>query len=134
MSKRILQLFVVLLAVRRIILASLTLILAGENPLYAPHTIPDVPALDSNLRFLGAVGLGLGLVQLVIVPWIESRTELFRVVWLCTWLGGLARIWSIVVAGYPPVPVVISTAVEVIGIPILLYWQTVVAKSAAQRG
>lgn len=119
-----------------IVLGLLTVVLAGNslitgihNPLYGSMPIPELPNLDSNLRFMGGMGLGLGLILLWIVPTIERQTVLFRAVWICAFLGGIGRIISIFAVG-PAAPAVTAfTIIEVIAVPFFLYWQSTVARS-----
>jgi hypothetical protein len=114
-------------------LASLTIFLGGaslllgiDSPIY-PDGLPELPVLDSNLRFFGGMGVGLGVALLWLIPAIEKHTTLFRVIWLCALAGGIGRIISAVTVGAPPTPILIFTAIEVPGVPLLIYWQTQVA-------
>jgi hypothetical protein len=42
----------------------------------------EAPVLDSNLRFLGGIWLGIGLAMLWLVPSIERQGTLFRALWV----------------------------------------------------
>jgi hypothetical protein len=76
-----------------------------RDPLYRPLHLPEVPVLDSNLRFFGGVWLGLGLALLWTVPAIEQH-------------GTLSR------------PFIGFTLLEIVGAPFFIYWQSWVAQSA----
>ncbi|HKJ26878.1 MAG TPA: DUF4345 domain-containing protein [Anaerolineales bacterium] len=130
MSKRLLQIINVLLALMTIGLAGNSLFTGVNNGLYAPAEIPANPALDSNLRFMGGMGIGLGLALLYITPAIEKHTQLFRTVWLVALLGGIGRLVSWFVVAAPPTPVLAFTLIEVVGVPILLFWQNRLAQAA----
>lgn len=132
LSRTGLQLVNVLLALLTIMLAGASLLFGADSPVYEPGSLTSTPALDSNLRFMGGMGLGLGLALLWITPNIERHTTVFRVVWLCALLGGLGRLLSAAMAGMPPLPMILFAAIEVPGVPLLIYWQTRVA-AAAQR-
>jgi hypothetical protein len=80
MSKLILQVCTAALALIPIVTGIISL-LGIRDPLYRPLTLPASPVLDSNLRFLGGVWLGVGLAMLWLVPTIEHQArvaEAFR--------------------------------------------------------
>lgn len=130
MSRRALQAVNLVLALVTIWIAGLSLIFGGDSPVYGGVEIPVFAALDSNLRFMGGIGVGLGMALLWITPKIEHRTIAFRVVWLCALLGGIGRLISAAVVGAPPLPMIAFTVIEVPGVPALIYWQSSVARSA----
>jgi hypothetical protein len=90
-----------ILAIMTIILASMSLFFGASSPIYDNVIIPEAPALDSNLRFLGGLGLAIGLILLWITPRIERQTILFRSLWICTLLGGIGRLISRLIVGLP---------------------------------
>ncbi|MGY3494651.1 DUF4345 domain-containing protein [Bradyrhizobium sp. USDA 4502] len=128
MGRRPLQIATALLALVPILTGIITM-LGVSDPLYASAGVPALPVLDSNLRFFGGVWLGLGLALLWLVPRIESESVLFRVVWGGIFLGGIGRLLSMLMVGLPSLPFVGFTALEVIGAPLFVYWQHLVAKA-----
>ncbi len=104
------------------VLTGLATMLGVHDPIYQGLGLPADPLLDSNLRFLGGVWLGLGLVVLWIVPRILSHVVLFRVAWLMIFLGGTGRLASLFLVGLPPVPFIAFTALEIIGAPAFVLW------------
>ncbi|MEY9495495.1 uncharacterized protein YjeT (DUF2065 family) [Bradyrhizobium elkanii] len=128
MGRRALQIATALLALVPILTGIITM-LGVSDPLYASSGVPALPVLDSNLRFFGGVWLGLGLALVWLVPRIESEGVLFRVVWGGIFLGGIGRLLSMLMVGLPPLPFVGFTALEVIGAPLFVYWQHLVAKA-----
>jgi hypothetical protein len=117
------------LALLTIVLAGASMIFGSNNPVYGTDAVPAIASLDSNLRFMGGMGLGLGLVLLWILPSIERRGTVFRVVWLCALLGGIGRLVSLAVVGTPPMPLIVFTIIEVPGVPMLIFWQNRVERA-----
>jgi hypothetical protein len=130
MSKKLLQTINILIAIMTIILATMSLLFGVNSPVYYNLVIPEFPALDSNLRFFGGLGLGLGFTLLWITPKIEKHTFIFRALWICTLLGGIGRLVSMFTVGYPPKPMIIFTLIEVPLVPVLIYWQWKVANAS----
>ena len=94
----------------------------AHDPLYAALDLPGNPLLDSNLRFLGGVWLGLGLAAFWMVPRLRAQTVLFRVVWGAIFIGGLGRLLSMLVVGWPPAPLIAFTVLESVGAPLFVAW------------
>ena len=129
MGKRLLQITTALLGLVPLLTGIITM-LGVHDPLYSAAGIPALPVLDSNLRFFGGVWLGLGIAILWLVPRIETETVLFRAIWGAIFLGGAGRLLSILLVGSPPIPFVGFTALELIGAPLFIYWQHLVAQAA----
>jgi hypothetical protein len=68
MSRKLLQATNVVLALITIIIAGASFISGINSPIYGSDVIPPIPSLDSNLRFMGGLGLGLGFALLWITP------------------------------------------------------------------
>ncbi|KAA3608747.1 MAG: DUF4345 domain-containing protein [Planctomycetota bacterium] len=129
MSRTWLQIINGLLAILTLALGASSMAFGAKSPIYASAEIPSLPVLDSNLRFFGGMGVGLALALLWILPTIEQRTVIFRVIWLAAFIGGLGRILSFFLVGSPPLPLLVFTVLEVPAVPLLLYWQSQVAKA-----
>jgi hypothetical protein len=127
MSRRLLQIINALVGLATVALGTTQLVFGVRSPLYAAADLPPFPILDSNLRFFGGLGLGLGLVLLFLLRSIERRTLLFRTVWFCAFLGGVGRLVSWQVVGSPSDLLVGLTVLEVVGAPLLVFWQHRVA-------
>lgn len=131
MSRRALQIVTGLLGLATVALGGVQLVFGVRSPLYAAANLPAFPILDSNLRFFGGMALGLGLILLWILPTIERQIALFRAVWVCAMLGGIGRLVSVAIVGSPSHLLVGFTVLEVVGAPVLMYWQYRIAASAA---
>ena len=97
--------------------------LGVDDPLYASIGLPRSSLLDSNLRFFAGSWLGLGLALLWVVPSIERRGTVFRVVWGAVFLGGVGRLLSMASLGAPPAAFIGFTILEIVGAPAFVYWQ-----------
>lgn len=120
-SYRLLQGLTGVLALIPILTGAITM-MGVHDPLYAALDLPGNPLLDSNLRFLGGVWLGLGLAAFWMVPRLRAQTVLFRVVWGAIFIGGLGRLLSMLVVGSPPAPFIAFTVLEIVGAPLFVAW------------
>lgn len=134
MSRLLLQIINGIVGLATVGLGTVQVLFGVGSPLYAAANLPQFPILDSNLRFFGGMGLGLGVVLLWLLPSIERRTLLFRVVWLCAFSGGVGRLISWPVVGSPSELLIGFTILEVVGAPLLVYWQYRLAVSAVTAG
>ena len=105
------------------VITGLVQMMGIHDPLYASLNLPGDATLDSNMRFLAGVWLGLGLASWWLVPRITEQTVLFRVLWLMIFLGGIGRLVSMASVGLPLTPFIAFTALEVLGAPLFVYWQ-----------
>ena len=90
--------------------------------------------LDSHLRYLSGLLLGIGLGFWSSIPRIEQRTGRFRLLTALVVVGGLGRLFGILVEGLPPAPMLFGLAMELAVTPLLCLWQGRVAASWAQSG
>jgi Domain of unknown function (DUF4345) len=84
--------------------------------------------LDSNYRYFSGLWLALGLILLYTVRSIEDNGLLFRLVWGAIFVGGIGRVLSMMQVGMPPAPFIGFTALELLGAPLFIYWQSSIAK------
>ena len=122
MNKRPLQILTAILGAVPV-LTGLIGLFGLSDPIYGGAGIPANALLDSNLRFLSGVWLGLGLAVFWLIPRIETQTVLFRVLWGMIFLGGVGRLLSMVFLGWPPIPFIAFTVLEIVGAPIFVAWQ-----------
>jgi hypothetical protein len=127
MSKRALQVLTAVLGAVPILTGLVGLLGLGD-PIYAGAEIPANALLDSNLRFLSGVWLGLGLTVIWLIPRIETQTVLFRVLWGMIFLGGVGRLLSMIFVGWTPIPFIAFTVLEIVGAPIFVAWQARLGK------
>lgn len=131
MSKRALQIVMGLLGIIPVATGLLGL-LGVEDPVYVAAGVPSIVLLDTNLRFYSGVWLGLGLALYWLIPTIERQTVLFRVLWAMIFVGGIGRLLSMLLLASPPVAFVAFTALEIVGAPLFILWQSRVSKLRAE--
>ena len=127
MSRKLLQTFLVILGLIPTITGVLTM-MGIYDPLFAELVMPQSALLDSELRFFGGLWLGLGLTVLSTVKNLEKYFELYRVLWLMIFLGGIGRLLSILFTDLPPIPFIAFTVLEIVGAPIFIYWHSQIAE------
>jgi hypothetical protein len=104
-----------------------------DDPVYVAAGVPPIVFLDTNLRFYSGVWLGLGLALFWLIPTIERQTVLFRVLWGMIFIGGIGRVLSMIMLRWPPVAFVAFTAIEIVGAPLFIWWQSRVSKHERSR-
>ena len=129
MNKRPLQIVTALTGTVPVI-TGIVQMMGVHDPLYASLHLPADATLDSNMRFLAGVWLGLGLASWWLAPRIAQETVLFRFLWLMIFLGGVGRLVSMASVGLPLTPFIGFTALEVLGAPLFIYWQHRVAQNS----
>jgi hypothetical protein len=90
------------------------------------------PAVDSHLRYLSGVLLGLGLLAVWCAGDLARRGAAFTILCGVVTLGGLARLIGVAVAGPPPWPHLLALGMELGVVPALwLWWRTRMARGGA---
>jgi hypothetical protein len=96
------------------------------------HGVAGAPTdLDSHFRYLSGLLFAIGLAFASCIPAIERRTGRFRLLALLVFVGGLGRALGLVSNGVPGTGHVFGLAMELGAVPILVLWQTRVAKRSA---
>jgi hypothetical protein len=90
------------------------------------HTTATV---DSEYRFTNAFWFAAGLVVCWAIPQVERATVVLRVVLGTAFAGGLARLLAILAGGTPHPVFLGALVIELIGVPLLLVWQSGVTRS-----
>ena len=110
-------------------LAALVPVIAGAAGVLAGAR-QEAAGFDSHFRYLSGLLLGLGLVFWGLIPNIERRTGLVRMLTLVVVVGGLARLFSYIERGDPGV-MRWALAMELVVTPALCLWQARVARLAS---
>jgi hypothetical protein len=90
--------------------------------------------LDSHLRYLSGLLLAIGLGFWSTIPRIEQQSARFRLLTAIVVVGGLGRLYGILVEGLPPAPMLFGLGMELVVTPLLCWWQGRVAARWAQSG
>ena len=115
-------------------IASLIPITAGAaGVLLGPAmvAIADLPSTaDSHYRYLSGLLLGIGCAFVTTVPRIERHAARFRVLTVIVVIGGLGRLLSLVLHGYPGKTMLFGLVMELGVTPALSIWQGRITKRA----
>ena len=84
-------------------------------------------ALDSQVRALSGLLLGIGLAYWEAIPRIERHSERLRLLTGLVVLGGLMRLIAIGFVGMPGAPMIFALVMELAVAPTLCLWQARVA-------
>ena len=87
--------------------------------------------LDSHVRYLSGLLLGIGLVFWGTIPGIERRGAIFRALTGIVFIGGLGRLLGVLIVGVPSTPMAAALGMELVVTPLLCLWQSRVAASSA---
>ena len=85
-------------------------------------------SLDSHVRYLSGLLLGIGLAYWQAIPTIEKRTSRMRLLTAIVAFGGLMRLIGILLVGAPGGAMLFGLGMELVVTPLLCLWQTRVAR------
>jgi len=85
-------------------------------------------SLDSHVRYLSGLLLGIGLAFWSFIPTIQRRTTEARLLTAIVFLGGLARLYGALRMGLPSGPMTFGLVMELVVTPLLCLWQGRVAR------
>jgi Domain of unknown function (DUF4345) len=130
-ARRSLQAVVAIFAVIPV-LAGLAGVLLGPGMVDGPGV--ESVAIDSHYGYLSGLLLGIGLGFWTTVPGIETKTKRFQLLTAIVFLGGLGRLYSLVMVGVPDRMMLFGLAMELIVTPLLALWQNSIARRALRKG
>ncbi|SDG58492.1 protein of unknown function [Dyadobacter soli] len=102
----------------------------NNNPIYSDLEKPVGLLLDSNLRFLNGLSVGIGVCTLSIIGDIKHRSAELRIICFVIFLGAIGRLLSAANYGFAPFPYNIFPFLEAALPPLFVFWQSKVAASA----
>ncbi len=83
--------------------------------------------LDSHFRYLSGIFVVMGLGFVSCIPAIERKGARLRMLGAMVVAGGMARLLSLAEMGAPSTGHLAGLCIELIGVPLILGWQTRVA-------
>jgi len=86
---------------------------------------------DSHFRYLSGLLLGIGLAFATTIPAIERHATRFRLLTAIVVLGGLGRLFSLLLRGVPDRPMLAALVMELVVTPCLALWQARIARRLA---
>ena len=92
------------------------------------------PDLDSHMRYLSGLLLGIGIAFLACAARIETRGPAFRLLGVIVIAGGLSRALSLATVGAPGWEHRLALGMELVVMPLLLLWQARIARRARRQG
>ena len=101
--------------------AGLAGVIMGTGMIIWPSGLPI--DLDSHYRYLSGLLLAIGLGFWSTIPNIERQGERFRLLTIIVVIGGLGRLVSVYVLGWPNQAMIFGLGMELIITPLLAFWQ-----------
>jgi len=116
--RKVLQVLLAMFGVVAIFIAALHIVF---GPASIPGAIPVNATMDSEERFYATLFLAFGVALLWCVKDIERKARVVYFLMLTFFVGGLARIVSLLIVGPPNAFFISMTAVELL-LPLILGW------------
>jgi hypothetical protein len=116
-------LLVVLHGLGAVVVASALLAIIG-GPAAAPGGGPVPPSIDSEYRFAHVIWLAVGVVLFWSLRRPAERARVTRLLLVVAAFGGVGRLISLAVMGWPH-PVYIGVGIlELVGVPLVIWWHS----------
>lgn len=104
-------------------------VLLGADLFAATPGAADI-SLDSHVRYLSGLLLGIGLAFWTTLRRPEDHTARYRLLGAIVFLGGLARAYGLVAEGAPDLPMRLALVMEPVVTPAICLWQGRLARKA----
>lgn len=128
--RRALQIAIAILALLPIVAGAAGIV---RGPAMFGATAPWPVQLDSQVRFLSGVLMAIGVGWWSCIPAIEAKTQRLRLLALVTFVGGLARLFSLAEAGVPTLGHRAGLAMELAVVPALVFWHWTIVRGALRK-
>jgi hypothetical protein len=84
---------------------------------------------DSHYRYLSGLLLAIGIAFLTTLPNIERKTDRFQLLTGLVFIGGLARLYALLLVGVPDKAMLFGLVMELLVTPLLALFQRAVARN-----
>ncbi len=98
------------------------------DPLLSTQALSN-PSLDSQFRFAGAIWVGYAVLIVLIMSDFWRYATLLRILLVIIFVSGIGRAASMFQLGMPTPIFVGATLLELIGMPLLLWWHWLLEQS-----
>ncbi|WGW11791.1 DUF4345 domain-containing protein [Saxibacter everestensis] len=92
------------------------------GPALAPGGSSTSSSVDSEYRFVNVFWLGAGAALWWSIFRLRERRDVTRTMLALAFIGGLARLLSVFVVGWPNPVFVASMVLELVVVPLILWW------------
>jgi hypothetical protein len=82
---------------------------------------------DSHFRYLSGLLLAIGLLFWSVIPRIERKARLTRLLTAIVFVGGLARLGGVIAMGKPSPAMLFGLVMELVVTPLICLWQSRIA-------
>ncbi|WP_435745967.1 DUF4345 domain-containing protein [Microbacterium sp. PMB16] len=94
------------------------------GPMFAPGGSPTSSSVDSEYRFVNVFWLAAGAAVWWSLFRLRERATVLRMMLALAFLGGFARLLSVLVAGWPHPVFIASMFLELVIVPLVFWWHT----------
>lgn len=130
LEKRLLQ---AVMAVTLLLPLSAAIMGVLRGPGWLGHVPVVTTDLDSHFRYVSGLFLMMLLLFASCIPDVERKTARIRLLGLMVVTGGLFRLLSLILVGVPSTGHLVGLGIELVELPLLLLWQSRLARRAARR-
>lgn len=130
-EKRLLQIIVAIACLVPIVAGAAGVARGALPLLHGGATSTD---LESHFRYLSGILFCIGIGFATCVPQIEIKGERFDILSLIVIVGGMARLVALLAVGTPSRGHLIGLGIELLLVPVLVYWRGRVERRMAVTG
>lgn len=85
-------------------------------------------SLESHFKYLSGLLFAIGLIFWSLIPKIEDKTKIVRILTLIVFMSGLSRLYSAIFVSPPTDEILFALCLELIITPLICLWQNRISK------